>query len=240
MSTESTPKGEPKPATLTKQSSALDNFLTNLVPLWPALHSLSESKLVKSSYVWLVVVPLMAKVIHAMNYKITLFANEIPLSLPFSPRIFYFAAVAFALANITYYLFCPAAVKGYRTYKEFSDAGKGADVVMAGFIKLLTSRSLMWPLPFNENAGRTFLKEYSDFSGTWESIDQKKPETIDALYATPISATKLPGAFGFVQWNYFRALPLARLVCSVSYLAGFLLVLRLSYENLRYVLESVR
>jgi hypothetical protein len=222
------------------QPSMLDDFFTHLVPLWPSLHSLSESKIVKSSYVWLVLVPAMAKLLDAIDHKITLFGNVVVLSLPFSPKIFYFAAVAFAGANIIYYVFCPPAVKGYRSYKEFSEASKGSDVLMAGFVKLLTSRIFLWPLAFGEDAKRTFLQEYTDFKGKCEDINPKKPESLERLYSAPISLVKLPKAFNFVQWNFFRALPLVRLVCSALYLIGFFLIAWLFYENLRFVIETLR
>ena len=67
------------------------------VPTWSSLNSLGKSKTLKSSYIWIVVVPLVAKLFSKIESTIdfTLFGAKISvnLSLPFSWQMFYFSAL---------------------------------------------------------------------------------------------------------------------------------------------------
>ncbi len=97
---------------------------------WLALRAWGSSRVVKSSYFWLLFVPVAAKAIGPLGdeHTFALFGSEfqLSLSLPFSWKILYLSGVAFALAHILYLVYCPPLIRLYRNFARYrAETGPG-------------------------------------------------------------------------------------------------------------------
>jgi|tagenome__1003787_1003787.scaffolds.fasta_scaffold20990108_20 hypothetical protein len=100
-----------------------------MIPTWEGLNRLGHSRVLKTSYVWLLVVPTAARVLKTINSPIVLSGIgeglRFDLALPFSWRLFYFSAVAISIAGIIHTVACPQLIKNFKTYREFEFEGRG-------------------------------------------------------------------------------------------------------------------
>jgi len=95
---------------------------------WTSQRDLANSKVIKSSYIWLFIVPLAARMLSSIDeiIDLTIFGTTIKIStsLPFSWQLLFLAACLFSIANTTYSIFCPLIVKSYSNFSEFESQGK--------------------------------------------------------------------------------------------------------------------
>ncbi|MGJ8670327.1 MAG: hypothetical protein ACSHXK_12615 [Oceanococcus sp.] len=95
---------------------------------WPEIRRIQTLNIVRSMYVWLFVVPLLAKAFSRLEEvaTVTVFGHtfQLILELPFSWVVFYASALAFVAANILYQVWCPTIVKDHENWASFEGAGK--------------------------------------------------------------------------------------------------------------------
>jgi hypothetical protein len=95
---------------------------------WSDLRRIGRSRLLRSSYVWLFVVPIAAKALSAASdlASFSLLGQEftLALELPFSWKVFYFSAVAFSIASFIYSVWCPSIVRNFEHYMAFLQQGR--------------------------------------------------------------------------------------------------------------------
>ena len=98
---------------------------------WILINSLGKLRFSRSSYYYIVIIPILVKSLENINNPISLnFGGtdiQLNLELPFSWYLFYFGAVAIAIGSIIYLIFCPELIKEYNNYGEFLDAGESDD-----------------------------------------------------------------------------------------------------------------
>lgn len=98
---------------------------SKLFPSWPTLRSLSTNSAVRSANIWALIVPITAKLLEDVEevVKIKLFEHEysIHLTLPFSWKVLFVAAIAFLLANIFFAVFCPKLIKETASFRDFAE-----------------------------------------------------------------------------------------------------------------------
>src|SRR6266404_1085106 len=89
---------------------------------WSDLRGLGTNPVLKSSYFWLAFVPIAAKLLLQLKqpfvFKVLGKEHMLYLHLPFSWYIFYFSAVAFAIATALFGLFCPRIIKRYSSFAD--------------------------------------------------------------------------------------------------------------------------
>lgn len=100
-----------------------------LIPDWNVLQKVGNTKFVQSMYVWIFVVPMLAKAfeyIQQDSMVFVVFEQQIKIgtSLPFSWVMFYFCAVFLALGNLLLLATCPKIVKDHPTYQSYAEEGK--------------------------------------------------------------------------------------------------------------------
>lgn len=159
--------------------SKIKLFFYNFPITWRTLKGIADSAAVKSSFIWLLVIPLLAKALEKINdnMQFNFFGNEIVITttLPFSWQHLFWAACWFSVANIIYLLRCPELVKTYKTFTDFEADGKGQLQINA------VLKSLAWV-----NDRRNIIKQTIG-----------KPEDID-----PGVAKNLSGAVICYLWTY--------------------------------------
>lgn len=104
------------------------------IPRWDELNRLGRSRLLQSSYVWLLLVPMAAKALSAIDDPLILKGIaeglRIHLTLPFSWRLFYFSAVTVSIAGAIYSFFCPKLVRTFGNYAEYRSEGRGREYLL--------------------------------------------------------------------------------------------------------------
>lgn len=103
--------------------------MMKLIPKWYELKKMGDTKFVNSMYVWIFVVPFIAKAFEYISTEkldFIIFQQMVPIStsLPFSWIMFYFCALSLALGNLIYMIKCPKVIKDHPTYQSFLDEGK--------------------------------------------------------------------------------------------------------------------
>lgn len=95
---------------------------------WTELRVIYETRIVKSTYVWLIAVPIAAKFLSHLediiSFKWGEYNFKIDTTLPFTWSILYFSALSFVLGNIIYYMKCPKIIKTCPDLSSFISAGK--------------------------------------------------------------------------------------------------------------------
>lgn len=94
---------------------------------WDLITLAGENRLVKSSYIWLILVPVGAKFFELTESPLD-FTNyvdglKLKLELSFSWKLFYASAVIFSITNIIYFFVCPEIIRKYRTFESFQQDG---------------------------------------------------------------------------------------------------------------------
>jgi len=95
---------------------------------WESLSKWPKFKIINSMYLWLFIVPVLAKFMAEVDDKVilTVFEQKITLNLtlPFNLVAFYLAAVSFVLGNICIVLFCPRIFKENKDFGDFLAKGR--------------------------------------------------------------------------------------------------------------------
>ena len=96
---------------------------------WELISFVQRIKFIQTMYIWIFIVPILVKSLSKLSdaATVTIFQHtfEVQLALPFSWMIFYFSALAFALANVLYQLRCPGIIKDHKDYADFKSSNKG-------------------------------------------------------------------------------------------------------------------
>ena len=96
---------------------------------WSSLRAIQRTKFIGSMYVWVLIVPVAAKVFQKVEELVALnvFGHvfRLQLSLPFSWQAFFWCAIFFGLANALTVAFAPRIVKEQNNAAEFISAKKG-------------------------------------------------------------------------------------------------------------------
>ena len=102
--------------------------LFEILSVWSALKKTESNRIVRSMYLWLILVPIIAKLMSKFNGPLNLtFSGNIyqfDISLPFTWGIFFFSALSFTFANIVFIIFAPSIIKDNDDYSDFESAGK--------------------------------------------------------------------------------------------------------------------
>jgi len=95
---------------------------------WEFISKYGRNKFVKTSYIYLVIVPLLAKLLSKLENPLKIILSGIEykfdLSLPFNWILFYFAALAFTIGYIIFFVRAPNIIKENINFSDFSDAKK--------------------------------------------------------------------------------------------------------------------
>lgn len=108
-----------------KKKVKIKDVFLKIIPDWQNILGLSKNRLFKLSYLWIIIVPILAKVLFSANEisnnALKVFYNgwTFDIGVPFSWNIFYFAALLFVMGNVIFYLRCPTIIKKYNDFSDF-------------------------------------------------------------------------------------------------------------------------
>lgn len=125
---------------------------------WDTLRGWGNSRIIKSSYVWLAVVPVAAKMLDKLTgerFQILGATLDFNIALPFSWTMLFLAAVAFAVGQLIYAVWCPGIVKLFATVGEFKQAHPGRLLLERDFFRMInTKQGAKVTLEYLNRAGR--------------------------------------------------------------------------------------
>jgi len=187
---------------------------------WTSLEGVGNSRALKSSYIWIVMVPIAARMAEKFDGEVavTLFGASITvsLSLPFTWQIFYLSAVLFSLANLIYTVRCPIFLKETPRLTELVAYGRGIpflDAYLTDWKRIVRGEDPKWA------SART-------------AVDQAQAAGAKS------SDRYLAGCFSSTREFVNAALPLSRSACFAMYVCGFLLLGWVFIENFAYVYRA--
>ena len=181
----------------------------NIIPKWSAIKKIQQLRIVKSMYVWLFVVPIIAKFFSKLedvvNVTIFNYTFNLQLGLPFSWKVFYYSALLFVFANLIFLFRCFTMIKDYNNLFEFDRDGREEDQIL------------------------DYLKEAS-LKVRKYAVDQFEK------YGIKIS-TKNSQRF-WVAYNVLdNDRKRSRILCSGLYLGAFIMISIILFQNLMVVIE---
>jgi hypothetical protein len=212
------------------------------IPQWSSFKSLGSNKIIKSSYWWLFLVPMLAKLLESAGDKLelTLFNSKfiITLNLPFSWSLFYFSAVCFSIASIIYLIKCPYSIDKYNNFEEWKISGKDSTSLITSFLYHYRNDKIMTPFAISEEDKNHFLKHHLQFTGDCEKVN-KTSGTPLVLLREGIPEGNLKETYYYVYGKSNFNKSLSRLSLMVFYGLGFLFFSIVLIQNFIFVCKHL-
>jgi hypothetical protein len=120
-------------------------LMTFFAPRWSSLKNIGNSRKVKSTLIWIFIVPTAIKIIEAIPRKIGIpFTSTVvdfqQFYLPFNWVIMYFAAIMFSLASIIYLSRCPSIIKKYSNYSGIEKLDLGVRKLVELYFEVFATK----------------------------------------------------------------------------------------------------
>jgi len=184
---------------------------------WSQLDRIRQIKIISSMYIWIFIVPIVAKILSMTSDVATVtvfeYTFDVNLSLPFSWKMFYFSALSFALATLIYQARCPRLIKEYPTYSSFEVEGKPE-----------------WHLrPYAQDLGLNFDQYKEDHE---EAMDENEGSVSQGKEFTQ-------SVFWNLHWKADQERKKMLYFCLASYTVGFILISLVFLQNLVWVIKNI-
>ncbi len=194
---------------------------------WENLKTINKNQIVSSTYIWLVIVPFIAKLTSKLENTIAFTFSgkvyEIDLVLPFSWQLFFLSALAFVLGNIVYIIFCPKIIKDYRNASEFIATGKHQGelyIYMNDALKRMQDEH-------NKNVAK-FIKMKEEHNAKWPHLDIKTQREDD-----------IKQQFWMIYDYYSKTRAVFRRIAWFFYLIGFVTFFIVAITNIFWVIPQI-
>lgn len=205
---------------------------------WPTLRVVGQSRVLRSSYVWLILVPIAARFVNQLNSPLSIDlwgqAHSLHLGLPFSWYCFYAAALAFSVASLSYMVFCPEMVKSFGSFRDFYQEGNGARRLSAYYFGLSEQgRSLL----LTSTANQIYLTRRS--TGTIEDSPMNFDDSYRDAYVRDhffeIKREDLGDLFTILFAYHSESRPWRRAWTFSWYVLGFSMTTVVLLQNAKFV-----
>ncbi|MGA1940278.1 hypothetical protein [Arcobacter sp. YIC-310] len=87
---------------------------------WEFISKFGKNKLIKSSTVWVIIVPIFLKITPEIEKMF-----QLTLTLPFSWELFYYASIFFMIGTFIFQYYCPKIIYENNSYADFNTKGVG-------------------------------------------------------------------------------------------------------------------
>lgn len=223
---------------------------------WSSLKQQNQSQWVRSSYLWLFLVPVVANALSSMPQTASLeFGGgqfNLTLALPFSWKLFYCGSVCFSFAGFIYLLACPLLVRSFEGYSQYIDVGRGSRPVIDYYLHQKHHEYFRTPKP-NRKLGhfvafKHFIKDFTTGDNDWRGVDcsilrddslsETEQEIVIATGTRKAGGTpleiipeKFPEAFWTARNAADESWPKLRGLCTTLYIIGYVLFLWVAFEG---------
>lgn len=218
-------------------------------PNWSLLKTYGTSRILRSSYYWILIVPMAARALRNVRgpYHASVFNSQFTfeLVLPFSWQMFYWSAVSVGIATLIYSVRCPELVQRYASFADFSEPGRGQRELF-DLLRPLLGGSRVWRSNNWSMSPQNWLRRLLilGFRGDRQRADkemavvkregQLSERVLDHVRIIPaedVLVRAFWSARGVAEWSYFWS----RTLCASLYVLGFLLFLVVLLQNGVYV-----
>lgn len=211
------------------------------ISTWTHLNNLGRNKTLRSSYLWIVIVPLAAKMLSAIESPLELIILNarinLNLSLPFSWQLFYFSSLLIALGSLIYSIFCPDIIKNYDKFSDLTDQGKGGKQIIEYLLEVLPD--LKYTRLDNVIDDIVLIEFYEKFTNLGRFTGENKRKiTYQTLLNSTINEGKITDCFWWVREVADISSERIRIFCAVSYAIGIFLLGIVLIENIKYVVSQ--
>ena len=199
---------------------------------WTTINSLGKTKVIQSSYFFLILVPIILKF-----YDTAANTELIQFELPFHWLFLFFGALFVSIANTVYFFFCPSLVKSFRDFNAFLLSGRDA-TYLANQLKRLAR-----PID-RDNPTDIILLGLEETHGAEMERSKRDLEEIafkdgfDEVENGPHDSRAVTPEF---FWRVYDVVNLHgktwRWIASVSYILGLGLVAAVLIEKIYYVIK---
>jgi hypothetical protein len=202
--------------------------------LWNRIAVYGRSKILRTSYIWLLIVPVAYRIIEKIESPLVLtgLADGLVLNidLPFSWKIFYFAALSIAVATVIFTEKCPDIIR-LEDFNGFQR--KGYDVRYLAKFAEIEGRTDLWEIdtPLKDyKRHRQLPKSYLFPGGTsnYPSGNADKDKAMENVVRT------FWNLFGWANNKDFKF----RMACAFFYGVGFTLLSVVAAQNIWFVISS--
>lgn len=184
--------------------------------LWSFLRSLRTNRLVSSTYIWLIIVPVASKLTsgvgESLSFELGGVDHHVTLSLPFSWKIFFLSALAFSIGNALFSAFSPRFIRLYSDFGHFTRIGG-------------TARQLEQYKDDEMRNSEYFKKRMQNLAGISGGVQNDSDKMKDLFWA--------------LHENNDSSLPIKRRFISVIYLIGFVLFLWVALSNIIWAVNEI-
>ena len=216
------------------------------IPTWQALESIGNNKLVKSSYIWIIIIPMVAKLLENIpeNLEVPFYKNIIiTLTLPFSWQLLYFSALSFAISTAIFYIFCPPLISKFPDIQEYKKRGLEKEQLITFFSTWLRKNDSTYDAKGKNISKESFInlfyKKYCDEleeNALKEFKDNNEPAE-KRIQKLNIKDTEFNNAFWFLRNVMVNDSKKLRIIITILYFMGFSMLLKLLIDNICAVIN---
>ena len=188
------------------------------IPSWKRLNDLGKSRTLRSSLIWIFIVPIVAKFLQRFPQEITIRLNEtdlvFSLQLPFSWTLLFYSSVFFAAASLVYGFNVPELIREYDDYESFTKSGMIPFSISGPFISAWHQSRQPAKDHFLLDVG---IRSFNEMDHLKEVSPYILMSELSRL--SDIEVDKHLFWFTYDYWQSSR--PIARISCTVLYTLGF-------------------
>ncbi|BAK74040.1 hypothetical protein [Arcobacter sp. L] len=217
-----------------------------IIASWPKLASLGNNKIVKSSYIWIAVVPIFAKLLNNLPNKVcfTLQNNYflLDISLPFSWKFFFFSALFFAIATFIFSLTCPPLIKDFTDMETFKSKGLTKNQLLILFATWIKKKPKIKDANGkkinNEDFINKFITDYTTDGNNNKLLNELNKSGLDKIVRNiQLDKNKEIDAYWLLRSVMSNSHDFFRFIITFFYLLGFSLLLYILILNIKIVIE---
>ena len=207
---------------------------------WKRVSVFGKNKLINRSFVYLFIVPMLAKLLSKIESPLSLIIGgaelEVVLDLPFSWKLFFFSALLFTVASLLYHFISPPIINENISFGDFLNHKKNRTHIRQYMNHLEINRE--WLITVGVDVD--ILEEYNGLQGCLKSFDfyktkwrrnhaLRKIEIYHHLNRwlfddTSSSEDSLELSFWLLYRESNRSRMLGLIVTAFMYLGGFVLI----------------
>ena len=196
---------------------------------WESLRGLGNSKIVKSNYIWLFLIPILVK--NTALFNSILGSN---VEVPFSVSRLFYTSIFFSIGSLIYFFYCPKIIQDHENYSDFLSKGKLTQHVIDYFQSTVTK--FMPPITYskikdvisvfdseNINTTEKLIVTMRNSKGIVESLYIDKEREVEVFWEV------------YKKVNLFH--PYALIFSAISFFIGFIFLFMLTVENFIFALD---
>ena len=194
------------------------------IPTWKTLSRIGNLPVWRASAIFLAVVPIISRVFATLPEKVLLTQFhppiELHLSLPFSWKLLYIAAILLILGHLIYFFFAPKIITMFEDFSAFRTSGRGSPYLFSLLHNQLPERqNEETPTDFYR---RVYMQETFRFS--FPDSPSSSAQFANELALSPSCPDLSPISFWFAYDYCSYQAPAARAVCLVLFGLGLVAV----------------